>query len=82
LDKKSNDPIEAKCHADFKEAWDYCHRNSKSVELLYKNEDNQTTLAKVHFRFDPKVSITSQLSNSLRFCFFSRMSYQKRSLKG
>lgn len=54
----SGNPIEAKCYADLREAWEHCYRNSKSVEILYENEDDQKTLAKVHFRFDPKVTTT------------------------
>ena len=60
--KESNNPVEIKCDADLKEAWEHCSRNSKSVEVLYENEDNQKTLAKVHFRFDPKVAIPTLLS--------------------
>ena len=47
--------IKGQCVADLNEAWEYCERNSKSVEILYENEYNQKTLAKVHFKFDPKV---------------------------
>lgn len=57
MHKRSSNPIEIKCDADLKEAWEHCCKNSKSVELLYENEDSQKTLAKVHFRFDPKVPI-------------------------
>ena len=52
----STDPIQVKCNADLREAWEHCNKNSKSVEILYENEDSQKTLAKVHFRFDPKVA--------------------------
>ena len=54
----SSSPIKVQCEADLKEAWEYCERNSKSVEILYANELNQKTLAKVHFRFNPKVRNT------------------------
>lgn len=47
--------IRDKCEADLKEAWKDCERNSRSVEILYENEQNQKVLANVHFRFDPKV---------------------------
>ena len=40
---------------EFDKAWEYCKTNSKSVEILYENEDNQKILAKVHFRFYPEV---------------------------
>ena len=52
----SKDPIETKCDADLEDAWDYCRKYTKSIELLYENDDNQKTLAKVHFRFNSKVS--------------------------
>ena len=57
-----SDPIKAaQCEADFKEAWDYCEKNTKNVEILYVNEDNQKALAKVHFRFNSKVIILTQV---------------------
>lgn len=52
----SKDPIEAKCDEDLEDAWGYCQKYTKSIELLYENDEHQKTLAKVHFRFDPKVS--------------------------
>ena len=53
----STNAVEIKCDADLKEAWEYCKRNSKSVEILYENNDNQKSLARVHFRFNPRVYI-------------------------
>ena len=53
---QDSNPIKVQCAKDLKEAWEYCKENSKSVEILYENEHNQKTLAKVHFRFDPNVS--------------------------
>ena len=52
---ESSNPIKAQGEADLKEAWEYCEKNSKSVEILYENEHNQKTLARVHFKLDPKV---------------------------
>ena len=53
---ESTDAVEIKCDADLKEAWEYCDRNSKNIEIIYEDDDHQKTLAKVHFRFNPKVS--------------------------
>lgn len=52
----SKDPIEARCDADLTDAWNHCQKYTKSIEILYENDNNQRTLAKVHFRFNPKVS--------------------------
>ena len=32
------------------EAWEDCKKDSKSIEVLYKNDENKKVLAKVHFR--------------------------------
>ena len=38
-------------------AWEHCKKSSKSIEVLYKNEDeDKKVLAKVHFRLHPSVS--------------------------
>ena len=61
--------IETKHDDDLiKEAWDHCEKSSKSIEVLYKNEDeDKKVLAKVHFRSYPAVSnialITVEYSN-------------------
>ncbi len=39
------------------EAWSYCKRQSKSVELFYKNMDGDKILTRVRFPFDPAVSV-------------------------
>ena len=38
------------------EAWSFCKRRSKSVEVFYRNMDGDKILTKVHFPFDPDVS--------------------------
>ena len=38
-----------------KKAWKYYKNQSKSIEVIYNNDD-QKVLAKVHFRTDPSVS--------------------------
>ena len=48
------------------EAWNYCKKWSKGIEVLYHNEEDQKVLAKVHFRYYPAVSIT--LHNSVNVC--------------
>ena len=52
----SKNRAESKCDTEIKEAWNYCHKWSKSVEVVYENEDDQKVLAKVHFRSYPSVS--------------------------
>lgn len=52
---ESKNAVETK-HDDLKEAWDYCKKSSKSIEVLYRNDDDEKVLAKVHFRSDPSVS--------------------------
>ena len=38
-------------------AWEHCKKSSKSIEVLYKSEDeDKYVLAKVHFRSYPSVS--------------------------
>ena len=44
------------CRAeDLKKAWKHYEDHSKSVEVIY-NDNDQKVLAKVHFRTDPSVS--------------------------
>ena len=40
-------------------AWQFCKRQSKSVEVFYKNMDGQKILTQVHFPFNPDVRHTS-----------------------
>ena len=59
----SKNTQEAKSYEDLaKDAWDYCSKSSKSIEVLYKNEDeDKKVLAKVHFRSCPSVSCIKYL---------------------
>lgn len=36
-------------------AWKKCEKESKSVEVVYKNAEGEENLTRVHFRFNPKV---------------------------
>ena len=56
--KGSKNNGEVKSYEDFaKKAWDFCSKSSKSIEVLYKNEEeDEKVLAKVHFRSSPSVS--------------------------
>ena len=46
--------------------WQFCKRQSKSVEVFYRNMDEQKVLTKIHFPFNPDVSWFSlSLSHSL-----------------
>jgi len=56
----SKNSAESKCDAEIKEAWNHCQKWSKSVEVIYENEDDQKVLAKVHFRSYPSVSNISE----------------------
>ncbi len=50
------------------EAWSYCKRQSKSVELFYKNMDGDKILTRVHFPFDPAVSGGVCVGGRVRGC--------------
>lgn len=53
-----------KHHDDLEEAWDHCKKQSKCIEVLYKNEDeDQKVLATVHFRSYSSVSIMYTVNN-------------------
>ena len=39
-----------------KEAWDYCVQRSRSVEIVYRDEDHNSILTKVHFDLATKVN--------------------------
>ena len=41
---------------ELKEAWNHCQKWSKSIEVIYENDEDQKVLAKVHFRSYPAVS--------------------------
>ena len=38
-------------------AWEHCKRWSRSVEVFYKNMDGDKVLTKVHFPYNPDVSV-------------------------
>ena len=52
-----DDEEETKRRREIWDVWKYCSERSKSVEVLYENLDGQKVLSKVHFRYDPAVSI-------------------------
>ena len=39
-----------KRHREINRGWTFCHKQSKSIEVSYENDDGEVTLAKVHFR--------------------------------
>ena len=39
------------------EAWEFCKRRSKSIEVLYENMNGCKILTRVHFNFDPDVNL-------------------------
>ena len=41
---------------DLHKAWNLCKRHSKSVEVFYRNMDDEKVLTKIHFPFNPDVS--------------------------
>ena len=46
--------------------WKKCERESKSVEVVYKNTEGEEILTKVHFHFSPKVA-PKRIKTSLTF---------------
>ena len=40
------------------DAWEHCRKQTRSIEVLYKNDQDQKVLAKVHFRVYDTVSCT------------------------
>ena len=40
------------------DAWEHCRKETRSIEVLYKNDQDQKVLAKVHFRVYDTVSCT------------------------
>ena len=38
------------------DAWEHCRKQTRSIEVLYKNDQDQNVLAKVHFRVYDTVS--------------------------
>ena len=57
--------------------WTICEKQSKSIEVSYKNDDGETTLAKVHFRV-PKTVIQDLLKSLSLLFILTRMSCQLR----
>ena len=79
--RNSRNNVEAKLDTDpFKEAWEHCKKSSKSIEVLYKNEDeDKKVLAKVHFRSYSSVSDTTCLKickSRVQYKYFNRINYQ------
>ena len=50
---------------DFYDAWEYCKDQTRSIEVLYKNDQDQNVLAKVHFRVYDTVSCTQCTLNGI-----------------
>ena len=48
------------------DAWKFCQKWSKSVEVLYKNTNGQQILTKVHFHYDPEVHNYNYLHYELK----------------
>ena len=40
---------------DMEKVWSFCKKRSKSIEVFYRNMDEDKVLTKVHFQFDPVV---------------------------
>ena len=41
---------------ELNEAWAFCEKQSKSVEVFYRNMDKEKVLTRIHFQFNPDVS--------------------------
>ena len=52
--KECNDDSEA---GNIYRAWSYCKKKSRSVEVFYKNMNGEKVLTRIHFPFDPAVSV-------------------------
>ena len=50
MPKSSNATTAAKLHEEIDNGWKFCEKQSKSIEVSYKNDHGEQTLAKVHFR--------------------------------
>ena len=49
--------------------WTFCEKESKSIEVSYKNDNGEMTLAKVHFRAQKTVRHIIYI-NSCYLCIF------------
>ena len=50
------------------QAWQFCKKQSKSVEVFYRNMDGDKVLTRVHFPFNPDVS-SSIVASGTEVCF-------------
>ncbi len=41
------------------EAWRFCEKRSRSIEVFYTNEEDEKVLTRVHFQYDKEVSVRS-----------------------
>lgn len=56
-----------KRQSEINRGWTFCKKQSKSIEVSYKNDDGEVTLAKVHFRAPESVKQNLLESISLVF---------------
>ena len=68
-------------HQKVCEAWNFCKRWSKSVEVNYKNMDGHKVLTKIYFPFNPDVMKVHVLSIEIKISvtsyYFSK-SFEKK----
>ena len=64
--KTTQDEAKTTHYSEIENAWKFCEKRSRCIEVIYKDKEGQTTLAKVHF--NSKVcSITVQVTMILLF---------------
>lgn len=64
---------------NLQKAWEHCKTKSKSIEVFYKNEEeDKKILAKVHFRLYSSVSVHSEIMkcSNIHVCIYLSMLQQ------
>jgi hypothetical protein len=63
--------------------WEKCEEESNSIEVVYKNDNEEEILTKVHFQFSSKVCAQMQYNcRIIILTYHSRESLRKWSLAG
>ena len=52
--------------SDAHKVWEECRRASKSVEVVYRNAEEEDIITIVHFKFDINVRMSYAINNTLR----------------
>ncbi|XP_065894275.1 inositol 1,4,5-trisphosphate-gated calcium channel ITPR1-like isoform X2 [Dysidea avara] len=54
--KTTQDEAKTTHYSEIENAWKFCEKRSKCIEVIYKDKEGQTTLAKVHFNSKDQLS--------------------------